>query len=302
MTARVRSGALVATIATALVAVGVSCTALADQNSRRIEPSSGTPEKTEKTGGEAYRVQYGWAVLYLSPFFEPHGKTYDLIIHFHGAPFLQEENIERTHLNAAVVSINVGISASSYSNCFAGPRSLDSLVEETQRQVARSGRAPGAHVGRIALSAWSAGFGAVGSILATPGNADKVDTVLLEDAPHANYLAPNVVNDGAIQKWVDYAVRAMKGEKLFALTHSSIMTEGYPSTTETIGEMIKMLGVPKVAHPVTGPRGMREIYETDRGNFHVKGYEGTQKEDHIDHIKGMSETVLPYLKARWSTD
>jgi hypothetical protein len=130
---------------------------------------------------------------------------------------------------------------------------------------------------------------------------ERVDAEgFLEDGPHANYLASHVVNDGALAKYVDFAVHAMKGEKLFALTHSSIMTEGYPSTTETIGEMIKMLGVDKVYRQADGPRSMHEIYETNRGDFHVKGFEGTTKEDHIDHIKGMSETVLPYLQARWN--
>jgi hypothetical protein len=49
-----------------------------------------------------------------------------------------------------------------------------------------------------------------------------------------------------------------------------------------------------------GPRGMREIYESHRGSFHVAGFEGMTAKDHIDHIKGMSETLLPYLRDRWA--
>jgi hypothetical protein len=45
---------------------------------------------------------------------------------------------------------------------------------------------------------------------------------------------------------------------------------------------------------------MRAIYESHRGDFHVAGYEGTTKKDHIDHIKAMAETLLPYLRDRWS--
>jgi hypothetical protein len=292
MNARWRSGVVVALVV-ALASLGGTPAARADARS---------DGGADATGGEPYRAHFGWADLYVPTFFEAKNGSYDLVIHFHGLPFLQEANVEQAHLNAIVVSYNLGISSGVYSESFRGPRAFDSTLEEIQRQVQKSGRAPGARLGRVALSAWSAGFAAVGSILATPGNADRVDAVMLEDGPHANYIAPHVVNDGALTKWVDFGVRAMKGQKLFALTHSSIMTEGYPSTTETIGEMIKMLGVEKVPRSEVGPRSMKEIYEVSRGDLHVKGYLGTSKQDHIDHIKGMSETVLPYLKARWNGD
>jgi hypothetical protein len=45
---------------------------------------------------------------------------------------------------------------------------------------------------------------------------------------------------------------------------------------------------------------MREIYETNRGDFHVKGFEGMTAKDHIDHIWAMGETMYPYLRARWT--
>ena len=44
---------------------------------------------------------------------------------------------------------------------------------------------------------------------------------------------------------------------------------------------------------------MREVYESNRGDFHVKGYEGTGVKDHMNHIWGMNETLFPYLKERW---
>jgi hypothetical protein len=128
----------------------------------------------------------------------------------------------------------------------------------------------------------------------------RVDAVLLADGPHANYVAPHKVNDAAIARWVHVAQEAMNGEKLFALTHSSIPTEGFPSTTETIGELLKLTSVEKVPTDATGPLGMKAIYESHRGDFHVAGFEGTTKKDHIDHIRAMAETLLPYLRDRWA--
>ena len=266
--------------------------------------SAAAQEAVVRAGGhildEASRVKFGHADLYVPTFFRPVAGTYDLVVHFHGIPVLQEENFERAHLNAIVVSVNLGTASDAYSNAFRAPGSFDALLEQTQRALDRTGRAPGATLGRIALSAWSAGFASVGAILKQPGVADRVDAVLLADGPHTMYDAPHHIYEPGMEKWVHFAESAMRGEKLFALTHSSIQTIGYPSTTETIGELLRETSVDKVPTQTVGPRGMRAIYESHRGSFHVAGYEGQTKEDHIDHIKGMSETLLPYLRDRWS--
>jgi len=251
--------------------------------------------------GEPSRVKFGYADLYVPTYFEPTNGTYDLVVHFHGIPSLQEDNFERAHLNAVVVSVNLGIASDAYSNAFRAPGSFDFLLQQTQRALDKTGRAPGAHLGRIALEAWSAGFAAVGAILKQPGVAERVDAVLLADGPHAAYIAPHQIYDAGIEKWVRFAQAAMRGEKLFALTHSSIQTTGYPSTTETIGEILRLASVDKAAPAqAVGPRGMRAIYESNVGNFHVEGFEGQTAKDHIDHIKAMGDTMLPYLRERWS--
>jgi hypothetical protein len=250
---------------------------------------------------EPARARFGHADLYVPTFFHAVGGTYDLVVHFHGMASLQEDNFERAHINAVIVSVNLGVASDAYANAFRAPGSFDALLQQTQRALDATGRAPGARLGRIALTAWSAGFASVGAILRQPGVADRVDAVLLADGPHANYIAPHRVNDAALERWARMAEAAKRGEKLFALTHSSIPTTGYPSTTETIGELLKLADVDKVPTQAVGPRGMRELYESHHGNFHVEGFEGTTAKDHIDHIKGMSDTLLPYLRDRWAS-
>ncbi len=249
---------------------------------------------------EASRVKFGHSDLYVPTFFHAVDGKYDLVVHFHGIPSLQEDNFERARVNAIVVSVNLGIASDAYSNAFRAPGSFDVLLEQTQRALDRTGQAPGATLGRIALEAWSAGFASVGAILKQPGVAERVDAVLLADGPHSMYDAPHHIYEPGMEKWVRFAEASMRGEKLFALTHSSIPTLGYPSTTETIGELLRETSVDKMPTQAIGPRGMRGIYESHRGDFHVAGYEGQTAKDHIDHIKGMSETLLPYLRDRWS--
>ncbi|HEX3344540.1 MAG TPA: hypothetical protein VHS09_08190 [Polyangiaceae bacterium] len=255
----------------------------------------------ERARVEASRVKFGHADLYVPTFFQPVAGTYDLVVHFHGIPSLQEDNFERAHVNAIVVSVNLGLASDAYSGAFRAPGSFDVLLQQTQHALDQTGRAPGATLGRIALSAWSAGFASVGAILKQPGVADRIDAVLLADGPHTMYDRPHHIYEPGMEKWVRFAEAAMRGEKLFALTHSSIQTLGYPSTTETIGELLRETSVEKTPTDATGPRGMRGIYESHWGSFHVGGYEGQTAKDHIDHIKGMAETLLPYLRARWSS-
>jgi len=286
-----------------LSALGTAAGAHADSTSTRAAAAQQAVVRASAVAAIAHepsRVKFGHADLYVPTLFQPIAGTYDLVVHFHGIPSLQEDNFERAGVNAVVVSVNLGLASDAYSGAYRAPGSFDALLEQTQRAFEKTGRAPGARLGRIALSAWSAGFAAVGAILKQPGVADRVDAVLLADGPHAAYIAPHQIYPAGIEKWVHLAEAAMHGEKLFALTHSSIQTTGYPSTTETIGEVLKVANVDKVPNVAIGPRGMHEIYESHRGDFHVQGFEGQTAKDHIDHIKGMAETLLPYLRERWA--
>jgi hypothetical protein len=259
--------------------------------------------KHEAPPAAPQRVYMGWGVLSIPSYFTPVDGKYDLILHFHGGAQLQEENLDRVHMNAIVVSVNLGVGSGPYSDFFSAPGSLKTALDRTQHELDATGRAPRARLGRLALTAWSAGFGAVGAILSEQDNWKNIDAVLLADGLHAAYLGwPGnyKIYTASLDKYAAFAKQAMRGEKLFAITHSSIETEGYASTTETVGELLRVTACPKRMHHAPGPNGMREIYEFDRGSFHVKGFEGKNEAAHIDHIKEMHETLLPYLKARWA--
>jgi hypothetical protein len=256
----------------------------------------------DKLASEPYRAHFGRLDLYVPTFFHPEDGKYDLIVHFHGLAAAQESNVERTHLNAIVATMNLGVGSGPYEKPFRDRGAFSRLLATIDKEVVKSGRADGAHLGRIALSAWSAGYGSVGAILKFPSNLPRIDAVLLADCPHSDYADErhHVVDDGPLMKYAKVATAAIHGDKLFALTHSSITTTGYPNTTETIGELLKLVSVDKEPMVADGPRGMLEIYEGHRGDFHVKGFLGTGVKDHIDHIWGMNETLFPYLRDRWS--
>jgi len=263
------------------------------------------PKSAKVADDGSYHARSGRLELYLPPGFEPQAGRYDLVFHFHGLARAQEENTVRAHLNAAIVSINLGVASRRYGMAFVSPRAFDAILARTHRLVAASGRANGAKVGRIALSAWSAGFESVSAILKQDqarSGGPRVDAVLLADGLHAAFTdrKNRVVDERGLGKYAKLGEEAMRGERLFVLTHSSIPTQGYASVAETVGAMLRLLAVEKGPPPEASPRQMRAIYQVRRGDLLVTGFEGHGVSDHIDHIRAMGDTMYPLLAERWA--
>ena len=262
------------------------------------------PKRAREAAAEndgAYRARTGRLELYLPPSFAPVNGAYDVVFHFHGLSRAQESNATKAGLNAAIVSINIGVSSDKYEQRFRDPRSFERLLATTERLVSASKRATGAIVGRVALSAWSAGFASVSAILKQDAARSKVDAVLLADGLHAAYAdkAHHVVDERSLAKYARLSAQAMHGDKLFVLTHSSIPTYGYANVTETIGTLLRLASVDKEPPPASAPRSMQPIYQVNRGDFHVTGFEGRGVKDHCDHIWAMGDTMYPLLAKRW---
>jgi hypothetical protein len=283
-----------------LLALAVLATGQAHAAPNRVAPRAKIGVSTSPDDG-AYRARSGRAELFLPPWFEADGGTYDVVLHFHGMARLQEANVIAAKLNAAVVSVNLGVVSARYGSSFRSPQAFEALLTKTQRLVAASGRAKGAKIGRIALSAWSAGFESVGAILKHDANRGRIDAVFLADGLHAAYTdsKKRLIEERSLAKYARLGEEAMRGEKLFVLTHSSIPTYGYATVSETVGTVLRLTSVEKAAPPSSSPRNMQAIYQVHRGDFHVTGFEGTGVSDHIDHIRAMGETMYPLLAARW---
>jgi len=258
---------------------------------------------TESLSDGGYRAKSGSTIeLYLPPTFASYDGKYDLILHFHGVAKAQEANIVAAKLNAAIVSVNLGVQSDKYAYSFAAPAQFDALLATADKLVQASGRANKAKVGRIALSAWSAGFASVSAILKQDEARARVDAVMLADGLHAAYSDPkkHTIDERGLAKYAALSQEASRGEKLFVLTHSSIPTYGYANVSETVGTVLKLASIEKAAPPTSSPRNMQAIYAVNRGDFHVTGYQGKGVNDHIDHIWAMGQTMYPLLAARWN--
>lgn len=250
------------------------------------------------------RVTRGGRVIFIPQGCASVSKPFDLVVHFHGAPTAMEPTFERSGIRGVLAVLNLGIGSGKYEEAFQVPGSFAELVERIA-EVTRS-MCPGSEgqVRNLALSGWSAGYGAVWRILDRQSDADRVDAVLLADGLHASFEPDKerqrVVNWPQMAAFMLYADRAVAGRKLFAITHSSISTT-YASTTETAGFLLEQLDISKRIAQTPGPRpGMTMLYAADRGAFHVQGYSGNDKPAHCDHLFAMGDTLFPLLRERWS--
>ena len=255
-------------------------------------------------------------LLTLPPAFHSADGAYDLVIHFHGNTDLVEESFAASGLNAVVIIMNLGTGSGPYEDRFGNPGSLPEMLERTQTTMEKRGLAH-AHLRRLALSAWSAGYGAVLKVLEQPALAAKVDAVMLLDGIHVGYKPEG---GGLILErlapFARFAREAVEGKRLFSITHSDIIPAGhYAGTRETTDAVLHAVGVERSPggetlpvpplHALDGVLPKKQLVPMEpetvahQAALTVRGYAGDQPEHHIMHLVQMSETVLADLAAWW---
>ena len=257
-------------------------------------------------------------LLTLPPAFASADGSYDLVIHFHGNTDLVEESYGRIPLNAVVVIMNLGNGSGPYEDRFANPLALPEVLGRVQTTLEKRGlRTPSLH--RLALTAWSAGYGAVLRVLEQPALAEKVDAVVLLDGIHCGYKPKSTALQlDRIAPFERFARAAIDHGKLFSITHSEITPIGnYAGTRETTDALLQLVGVTRTPGGVEAPpvalasldgviarKSIRPLLprsDTRAGGLHIVGYVGDQPEHHSMHLIEMSVTALPDLIQHWAT-
>jgi hypothetical protein len=256
-------------------------------------------------------------VLYAPSSFASADGSYDLLLHFHGNVKVVVESAEAAGLNAIVAVVNLGIGSAPYQDAYAVPGSYEALLADVQRAVGARGLV-GPRLRRVALSSWSAGYGALSSILEQRRGTDRLDALLVLDGIHCGWLEerPDALNHRQLASFAGAARMAAAGEMLFTITHSAIIPPGYASAEATASYLLDAVGASRHAAALPPShlilramydnvaRTARELRlepttEAAKGGFHVRGFRGETKEHHMAHLFQMGATVLPELVARW---
>jgi hypothetical protein len=230
---------------------------------------------------------------------------YDVIVHFHG-----HSPVRRTLVQVArgvsFVGIDLGVGSGYYSNPFRNPKRFPKLLLSIEDALRHHSGEEGAHIRYLALSAWSAGYGAVNEILRY--HADRVDAVILLDGLHAAWSRTHRRRDGSVESVcervitpvIDFARRAMCGEGIFIFSHSQVDPTRYPSTALTADLLLDRLGLER--GPGKGYNGRyAQVGAVDVEGLHVWSYEGGDEHAHCAHISLIARAVRDVIEPAWQT-
>jgi hypothetical protein len=204
------------------------------------------------------------------------GPTVDLLVHFHGSAAVVEREFARAGKNTALVTIHVGAGSSVYVKAMSDPAALQAVIDEACSKIA------GAKPGRLYLSSFSAGYGAIREILKS--KRYDVAWLLLADSLHAGYEERRPRAD-QMEPFVAYA----RSGKPMWVTHSAIVPGDYASTTETADALLGAVEARRERADEKNARGMRLTSKADRGELHVRGYEGADGPAHLEHLQNLGE-------------
>lgn len=215
----------------------------------------------------------------------------DLLIHFHGDSRVAQYAVDRQPTPWALFHCQWGSGSSAYSRpvqAMGAEVFLDTVLSVVQQAL------PKGQIGRICLSGWSAGYGAIRSILSDANAAGRVAAILLLDGLHCSYVPEGktmaeggVLDSMQMQPFLDWARLAAAGKKSFLFTHSSVFPGAFASTTETADYLLQALGIRRQSMLAEGPMGMQQTSVAERGKFRVCSFAGNSAPDHVDHYHGL---------------
>ncbi len=224
---------------------------------------------------------------------------FDVVVHFHGHEPARKEWVSTVD-SVVMVGIDLGNGSGAYLNKFAHPNEFRRLLESVEQGVAKRLGVPQAKVGRVAVTSWSAGYGATLRILSSEYGRRMVDAVFLLDGLHTGYTEQGI-EQAKLQPVVDFARAAAKNEKLLFVSHSSITPPDYVSTTETAQYLVWSAG----GRPQAGSQresyrmGLHEVQRFTKAGLHVRGFAGNGRLDHCAQFAMLSYATRNYLAPRW---
>ncbi len=229
---------------------------------------------------------------------------FDVVIHFHGHSAVRKTVVQVAR-GVAYVGIDKGLGSGKYSNAFQRPDVFPKLLSSIESALKQHTHDDGAHIRHLALSAWSAGYGAVNEIL--KHGDERVDAVVLLDGLHAAWNPAHPKHDGTIaslssqplQPTFDFAKKALNGDKIFIFTHSDVDPVKYPSTHATADLLLSQLGLSRT--PLgAGDGPFAEVAKVDQAGFHLWSYKGRNELAHCSHISHITE-ALHLIESAWDT-
>lgn len=224
--------------------------------------------------------------------FEPSDTTQsrDLILHFHGAHDIVFRAVAGRFPGAVAAVVNLNGLSGAYQG-YVG-RDPHWMFVKLLAEIKQASGAPS--FSSITLSSFSAGYGAIRSLLQDQDCVRMVDHVVLADTVYASFgeLRNSVGSrpyPSASQNkpFIDFAKLAVRGEKGMVLTHCELEPEAYASTEEVGAQIRDAIGAPLVPFDESWSGGVSVKGKARKGRFVSIATRGNQGSDHLAHLRAL---------------
>jgi len=231
--------------ATKLLAIGLLAPLLA--------ASSAIAQIPTATGRSFTLSNAAWKVFIPSTYFQRPGSVADVLVHFHGDPQTYWNNAQYANLNAILVTVNYSGLSSAYSTPFSNAALFQQVLDEARTRVRQESDIPdNLQWDKLAVSSFSAGYGAVREILKSATYRNDIDALLAADSLYATTAGDGTPLDSQMADYKTFAGLAKNGTKTFLFSHSQVLTFTYENTQECGDELMQFLGVSASAYSVNG--------------------------------------------------
>jgi hypothetical protein len=225
-----------------------------------------------------------------------HSASVDLIVHFHGDDATFHNNVAYANLNVVEVTVNYNGLSSAYSTPFQDTTLFNTLLNESLTKIRQQADfADNINFGKVAVSSFSAGYGAVREILKQQTYYNRIDALLAADSLYASFTSSSdhTPMDSQMANYRQYAQDAANGSKTFVFSHSQVPTGTYCETRECADDLIAWVGATAVADNSHGLGTLDFYRQAKKGNFIVHGALGMDGDSHLEHLRYIGE----FLKA-----
>lgn len=215
----------------------------------------------------------------------------DVVVHLHGSLERARRAFARHVRGAVLLAVHRPGLSSVYAQFFADPQRFEDLLARARARCARWFADPDLRVGRIASSAFSAGYGGVRAILRRRPLDPRIRAVVLGDGLHAGYDARHRPDPEQMAPFVRLARAAAAGRVDFRLSHSRIVPGTYASVRECADVLIAAVGGRRLPRRGVNALGMQREDRCERGRFVVYGFRGAAAADHVKHFAYLWEML-----------
>ncbi len=202
-----------------------------------------------------------------------------LVIFFHGAGGIETAAGGN---RGAVLAVNFPTNSDPYVSTFLPPDAFPKMIREAEAKT-------NLKFGPLTLGCFSAGCGAVRTILRDEEVYGKTRGVVAIDGVYADFQGRNTPSPEQMAVWLKLSKDAIVGRKQFVLTHTDVESNAYATARLTADWLLEQVGLKRRAARESGKIAARTTAEA--GGFLVKGFSGTESQQHLGQLSLIPELL-----------